>query len=487
MPCTTILVGKKASASGNCLMARNDDSGAGKYSPKKLVVDLPQCLPKVYESVISHVRIPLPEGALSYTAFPNVLEGRGLWEECGVNSAGVGMTATETITSNPRVLGADPLVVYDPKTNTPGGIGEEDMVTITLPFIRTAREGVQRLGKLLEEYGTYELNGIGFSDNDEIWWMETIGGHHWMARRVPDDAYAVIPNQLGLDQLDFDDALGAQKNYMCSPDLKEFVVENHLDLSMNGGAFNPRDTFGSHSDSDHVYNTPRAWYMERYFNPTTVKWDGPDAKYTPTSDNIPWCMVPEKKITVEDIKYILSSHYQQTPYDPYAFKGDLSMRGVYRPIGINRTSVLGLVENRPDGQTIEWAAFASNPFNALVPFYTHVDTMPEYVSNTTAEVNTNNLYWTSRLIGAMCDASFQVSKSFVETYQNNVLIQAREVLNDYDPLIAEESDEDRKNELRVQANQKIADLTERLSQSTLLEVLNALSNQMKNAYSKNDA
>ena len=56
-----------------------------------------------------------------------------------------------------------------------------------------------RLGKLLEEYGTYEMNGIAFQDVDEIWWLETIGGHHWMARRVPDDSYVVMPNQLGID------------------------------------------------------------------------------------------------------------------------------------------------------------------------------------------------------------------------------------------------------------------------------------------------
>ncbi len=31
--------------------------------------------------------------------------------------------------------------------------------------------------------------------------------------------------------------------------------------------------------------------------------DGPDADYTPVSDDIPWMMVPEKKITVEDVKY----------------------------------------------------------------------------------------------------------------------------------------------------------------------------------------
>ena len=29
------------------------------------------------------------------------------------------------------------------------------------------------------------MNGIAFQDVDEIWWLETIGGHHWMARRVP--------------------------------------------------------------------------------------------------------------------------------------------------------------------------------------------------------------------------------------------------------------------------------------------------------------
>lgn len=121
------------------------------------------------------------------------------------------MSATETITSNPRVLGADPLVVYDPDTKTPGGIGEEDLVYITLPYIHSAREGVERLGKLLEQYGTYEMNGIGFSDTKEVWWLESIGGHHWMARRVPDDAYVAMPNQLGIDYFDFEDAYGKKK------------------------------------------------------------------------------------------------------------------------------------------------------------------------------------------------------------------------------------------------------------------------------------
>lgn len=149
MACTTILVGKKASYDGSCMIARNDDSAAGSYTAKKCIVVHPHTQPQKYESVLSHVKIDLPEEAMRYTAVPNAVEGEGIWAACGINEAGIGMSATETITSNPRVLGADPLVVYDPETQTPGGIGEEDFVVLVLPYIRSAREGVLRLGVLL--------------------------------------------------------------------------------------------------------------------------------------------------------------------------------------------------------------------------------------------------------------------------------------------------------------------------------------------------
>ena len=184
MACTTILVGKKASYDGSTMIARNDDSGSGHFTPKKFVVVQPQEQPRHYESVISHVKIELPEQPMRYTAVPNAVDGEGIWAASGVNEAHVAMTATESITSNPRVLGADPLVGYqkaeDGQPEICGGIGEEDLVCLVLPYIRSAREGVRRLGSLLEQYGTYEMNGIAFQDRDEIWWMETIGGHHWM-------------------------------------------------------------------------------------------------------------------------------------------------------------------------------------------------------------------------------------------------------------------------------------------------------------------
>ena len=110
MPCTTILVGKKASYDGSTMIARNDDSGAGHYTSKKFVVIHPEEQPRTYKTEISHLTIELPDNPMRYTAVPNAEKGEGVWSASGVNAAQVGMTATETITSNPRVLGADPFI-----------------------------------------------------------------------------------------------------------------------------------------------------------------------------------------------------------------------------------------------------------------------------------------------------------------------------------------------------------------------------------------
>ena len=430
MACTTILVGKNASYDGSTMIARNDDSGSGHFTAKKFTVFQPQDYPTVYKSVISGVEIPLPGSGLRITAVPNAVEGKGLWAASGVNAANVGMTATETITSNPRVLGADPLVK--------GGIGEEDIVYLVLPYVRSAREGVRRLGSLLEQYGTYEMNGIAFQDVDEVWWLETIGGHHWIAKKIPEDRVIINPNQFGMDSFDLEDAFGARESHLCSADLREFISENHLDLNQDG-KFNPRDIFGSHRDMDHIYNTPRAWFMGRCLAPHTYRWDGENADFTPESDDIPWSYVPERKVAAEDIQYLLSSHYQGTPYDPYA--GHAEKGGIYRPIGINRTGVTTICQIRsdvPDAiKGIEWVCFGSTTFSAWLPVYTNVPQMPDYLSNVTLDAETDNLYWVSRFVGALADKCYGSCIQNVWGYQDTVNIRGRQIVLKYDRLMRE--------------------------------------------------
>ena len=483
MGCTTILVGKNASFDGSTMVARTEDAPSGVFRAKKFVNVAPEEQPRKYKSVISKVEIDLPNNPVRYTAVPNAILDNGIWGQCGANEYNVSMSATETITSNERVLGADPLVDC--------GIGEEDIYTIVMPYIASAREGVTFLGNLLEKYGTYEMNGIAFQDEDEIWWLETIGGHHWMARRVPDDSYVIMPNQLGIDKFDFDDAFGAKKEFMCSADLLDFVKKYHLDLSIDGD-FNPRHAFGSRSDADHTYNTPRAWILQRYFNPTSNTYDGINADYRPDSDNLPWARIPEKKITVEDIKYALSHHYQGTEYDSYSKDIHSVKKGTLRPIGINRTNFLGLVQIRPympdELKCLQWLAIGSCVFNAIVPFYTNINHTPDYLANTTNQVTTENFYWTNRLIAALCDAHFADTASHIERYQLKVQSQSTALINKYDEkFIAEKISKDNAKDFLEKANDNIADELKVQTDDLLDKALYTASCNMKNKFSRSDA
>lgn len=493
MPCTTILIGKKASYDGSTIVARNEDSPSGEFCAKRLEVMKPEDQPRLYKSVLSHVEIPLPEAPVQYTYLPNSDTVEGIWGAYGVNEKNVSMTATETLTTNARVAGGDPLVVYrkaqGDQPEIKGGIGEEDLVTIVLPYISSAREGVQRLGNLLETYGTYEMNGIAFQDENEIWWLETIGGHNWIAKRVPDNEYVVMPNQLGIDSFDLEDAYGEERNHMCSGTLRKLIEENHLDLRMDPEEeFNPRDAFGSHDDSDHVYNTPRAWAMLRYFNPRTYTWDGPDAEYGPEDDDLPWSLVPEKKITVEDVKWVLSNHYQGTPYDVYGKKNKEA--GIYRAIGVNRNNALGLVQIRPyvpePLKVLQWLAVGSNVFNVMIPVYPHVDKMPEYLSKAYVKPTTESFYWVNRIIGALADAHYYENQSNIERYQAAVDRKVYALVNKFDREFMEKKPENEKAFFEA-ANQEISDFTQEKTTEVLDKVLFTSSSLMRNGFSRSDS
>ncbi|AEF24885.1 C69 family dipeptidase [Streptococcus parauberis] len=465
MGCTTILVGKRVSYDGSTLVARTEDSQNGDFTPKKMVYITSQMQPKHYKSVLSSFEIDLPENPMAYSSVPDALGKDGIWGEAGVNEENIGMSATETITTNSRVLGADPLVE--------SGIGEEDMLTLVLPYIHSAREGVLRLGQILSQFGTYESNGVAFSDADEIWWLETIGGHHWIARRVPDDAYVTNPNQLGIDYFEFNNP----DDYLCSDDLRKFIKKNNLDLTYSNKHFNPRYAFGSQRDKDRHYNTPRAWIMQKFLNP--------EIEQNPRSFAIPWCQKPYRKITIEDIKYVLSSHYQDTVYNPYGPEGDKISQKSFRPIGINRTSQTAILQIRPDMPkeiaAIQWMAYGAMPFNTMVPLYTQVTDFPEYFKNTEEDVNTNNFYWMNRLIAAIADSHYAHHSSLLEDYQEKTMGYGHQMLHKIEEAYASGEKLD-----LTEHNQLMSDYIQIETQQLLNKILFDESNLMTNRFSLSD-
>ena len=460
--CTTILVGKKASIDGSTIISRNDD-GHEALDPERFVVVNPEDQPRDYQSVISKVQIKLPDNPLRYTSIPNSILTNGIWPAAGINSENIAMSATETITTNSRVLGIDPYV--------DGGIGEEDLVTLVLPYIHSAKEGVQRLGALLEEFGTYEPNGIAFSDNNEIWWLETIGGHHWAAKRIPDDAYVVAPNRMNIDDFDFsaDDTLS-------SADLEDLIAQYHLNPDFD--QVNLRHIFGSASIKDTVYNNPRAWFGQKYFNP--------EIDHDPMEQDLPFICHANRKISIEDVKFVLSSHFENTKYDPYG-SGSEADKTLFRPIGINRNHDVHILQIRNDVPAaiagIHWMAFGANTFNTVVPFYANVNDTPAVYKDANGEFNMNHMYWLSCTTALLGDTDYDLYVDLRNTYALEAMGAYHKIQNDTDAAIASQQDV---TAFLQAANEKLANEAFKRQTKLLGDMVIMGSEHMKLRYNLND-
>ena len=232
---------------------------------------------------------------------------------------------------------------------------------------------------------------------------------------------------------------------------------------------------------DHVYNTPRAWLMGKYLTPESHRWEGPDAEFGPESDNIPWSLVPDRKVAVEDVAYLLSSHYQGTPYNPYTNQ-NTGKRGMYRSIGINRTGVTSICQIRPDKKQkgLEWICFGSTTFGAFLPLYPNVPKLPDYVSRVELEVSTENYYWSSRLIGALTDPNYNGCIQMINRYQEAVAAKGRQIVAEYD---RKESDDEK---VLMEANEKLCAMAKEKTIDTLNKLLLESTKHMKNGYNLAD-
>ena len=434
MACTTFLLGKKASLDGSNIISRNEDGG-DKPNPQKFVVVKSETQPTHYKSVETGCEIDLPKNPLSYTSTPDADSTYGIWAGAGINSENVAMTATETSTTNSRILGLDP---YDE-----AGLGEEDFTTITLPYIKTAREGVKRVGGLIEKYGTYESNGMAFSDKDEIWWLETLGGHQWAAIRIPEDAYVIAPNRLNIDWYDFE-----SQDTIFSEGLKDFIDKNNLNPDRKG--YNLRHIFGSSTIKDTRYNNPRAWYVQHYFSPDTTGADDP------FNQELPFICYPSRKISIEDIKFVMSSHYENTPYDPYGGEGQTSKQKLLRPIGLNRNLELHILQLRPnlpsEISAVHWLAFGANTFNIVVPFYANVTDTPRCYRDTSSNFDLTKMYWLATATAVLGDNNYQQYVDMRDGFELRTMAKLRAISNEVDS---------------GKANHSLEEINEKLAQTAL--------------------
>ena len=333
--------------------------------------------PREFVAKDSPFRCELPEKALGYSALsPYNLHGH--WGSAGFNTAGVGMSATESIFSNDEVLKHDPLVE--------NGVAENSVFNITLPYVHTAREGVERLGMLIEKYGIAEGFGIGFVDSKEIWYLETACGHRWLACRMPKDKYFVTGNQSRFRTYDPND----KENYLASADLIEFA-EKHGLYNPAQGAFDFHEAYARDIKLDTTYNYPRVWGLQQLFSP--------EIKNDVTKNTFPVFAKAAHKITLTELRTAFRFHYDNTEHDPYL---NSNPKEPYRPVSIFRTTQTHLIQVRPELPQaigcVNYVAMGMADLGVFLPLYQGITSYPEAYTKGNGESSDDSAYWKFRKI-----------------------------------------------------------------------------------------
>ena len=374
--CTTIIIGQEQTADGSMIVARSEDWDAMEAKNYEIFEGTDNG-PREFVAKDSPFRCELPEKALGYSALsPYNLHGH--WGSAGFNTAGVGMSATESIFSNDEVLKHDPLVE--------NGVAENSVFNITLPYVHTAREGVERLGMLIEKYGIAEGFGIGFVDSKEIWYLETACGHRWLACRMPKDKYFVTGNQSRFRTYDPND----KENYLASADLIEFA-EKHGLYNPAHGAFDFHETYARDIELDTTYNYPRVWGLQQLFSP--------EIKNDVTKNTFPVFAKAAHKITLTELRTAFRFHYDNTEHDPYL---NSNPKEPYRPVSIFRTTQTHLIQVRPELPQaigcVNYVAMGMADLGVFLPLYQGITSYPEAYTKGNDESSADSAYWKFRKV-----------------------------------------------------------------------------------------
>lgn len=303
--CYMLAAGKKATADGSVMVARNCDANA---TESQRVISVPRQshapgeMIKVPDSISSVPQVP---ETYAYTAIARVVDGADIeMVSGGINEFQVSAGASSGGQVSPKVSTLTPF---------PATVIGDYMMTLVLQRCKTARQGIQLLGELTAKYGARKDNYL-VADPDEVWLFEQYQGYHWAAARVPDDCFVVEANSVRLKEIHPDDPA----NYLCDADLIPFAVKHGLWDPHSGVPFHAARAYGSPD-----VNRPRGTYPQPYYSLHRI-WRGcsllqPSSKldlYEPTKE-YPLFQVPDRKLTPQDFLNVLKDTYQGTELDEY--------------------------------------------------------------------------------------------------------------------------------------------------------------------------
>ncbi len=354
--CFTIIAGKDATASGDIMIAHNEDD-FGDFVVN--YYNVPARTNAKGSTITLKNGAEIPEATQTYRYLWMDMPGLD-FSDSYVNEFGV------VVFSNSCPSREDQGELTD------GGIGYW-LRRIIAERARTAYEGVQIAGELIEAYGYYSSGrSYTIAGPNEAWLLSAVNGKHWVAQRIPDDKLMVLSNYYVITEIDLSDSA----NFAGSPDIITYAIERGWYNPQKDGAFNFAKAYSAPDNLVHPNNITRKWGGLHLLAKENFAWD----------DTFPFAVTPKNKITPEMLMDVLAYHYEGTEFDKtkdYEL-GDPHHFGEYT-ICTSKTQygiVAELRKNMPADIGVRlWIAPFRPCVNAFVPWYLGISEIPKYYTN----------------------------------------------------------------------------------------------------------
>ena len=403
--CSNFIVGKKASVDGSVMCSYSADD----YGMFQNLCHYPAAkhakgeMRKIYDWDTNKYHGEIPEAAQTYSVIGNINE----WQ----------VTIGETTYG-----GREEMV------DSTGIMDYGSLIYVALQRSKTAREAIKVMTTLANTYG-YNSEGETFTicDPNEAWIMEMMGkgagskGAVWVALRIPDDAICAHANQSRIGKFNMKD----KKNVMYAKDVVSFARSKGW-FKGKDADFSWKMAYAKPDFSGRRFCDARAWAMLNHFYDMSPYLDWALGK-NPDAQDMPLWVVPNKKVSVQDVENVMRDHYEGTPLSvadgsdigggiwempyrptPLMYKVDGKQYFNERPVSTQQSGFVFVSQMRSwlprEIGGVFWFANDDANMAAFTPVYCSMTERPECYNTPGADAlhfSKKNAYWVCNMTSNM--------------------------------------------------------------------------------------
>jgi dipeptidase len=295
--CTTITVGKTASADGSVMTSHTCDS----HRTRGWLTITPKADHQSGSVVDLVTRMPNDSLAMPTYKY----EKSGEIPQAG-HTHGLINTAYPCMNDQQLAIGESTFGGRESLQSKKGQIDCQQLVRLMLERCRTAREAIEMADQLTAKYGWNDAGEcLTIADTKEVWHFEIVGpgrenvGAIWAAQRVPDGEISVNANASRIRQIDLD-----EDDYF-------LASKNVYTVARDSGWWHPDNS---------AFEFCYAYAERKSFAARRREWRilslaAPSLNLDANAENFPFSVKPDTVVSLSKMVEFFQDYYENTPYN----------------------------------------------------------------------------------------------------------------------------------------------------------------------------